>query len=326
MSTSFMEALRSARYVAFGGCGLKGVSYLGCLRALQKYHSEHTAWHRQLRGTCGSSSGCIAALAFIVDADADMLIEKWRSLHVETVIPCADFQAILNRYGVDAGDEVKRIIRTVFTACGLAHDTTFRTLHRLTGRDLRICVTNLSRSRLDTFNHLTTPDVVVADAIYWSMTVPFVFQPETYKGDLMVDGCVLAYVPHDVWPLEESVVVYANGPVTGGTPALQRREISDLRSFALGLLSCCAQTVYKIVDEKSKAHPERFVHVGVVDEQHDVSFTMSTTTFEALIHLGFSAVFLRLHPNVALVLDGAVRMSLELQKIQDDEHGIHEQL
>lgn len=313
----FADTLRSAKYLAFGGCGTKGVAYLGCLKAVQR-HAGHAEWHRQLRGTCGSSSGCLAALAFLVDADADTLVERWRSLHVESVVPHVDLNAIFARYGVDEGEEVRRIVREVFAACGLDHGTTFRTLHRLTGRDLRICVTNLNRRRLEIFSHLTAPDVVVADAVYWSMSVPFVFQPETYRGDLMVDGCVLAYVPHDVWPLEDTVVFHASG-VGSGLRDEVRREVPDLRSFAAGVMACCAQSVQETVRERTRAHPERFVRVAVHEAARDVALTLDAATMEGLVNLGFATVLFRLHPELALAFDRLLRMSMALAALAGRE-------
>lgn len=323
--SSFARALEDARYVSFGGCGTKGVSYIGCLRALQRHHATHAAWHQRLRGACGSSSGCIAALAFLVDVDADALLERWRSLRLTTVVPYVDFGAVLAKYGADAGDELRRIIQAALTECGLSRDTTFRALHKLTGRELRLCVTNVNRCRLEVFSHTTHPDVVVADAMYWSMTVPFVFQPESYGGDLMVDGCVLAYVPYDVWPLAESVVFHTNGVNTGDEAHGEvRQEVSDLRSFSGSVMRCCARSILRTTHELSKVHPERFVRISVADERVDTSLTLDDAAFEALVQLGFASVFLRLYPDVAAVFTGLMRVTLELQ--EPAQHDVTDQL
>lgn len=306
----FSDTLQSARYLAFGGCGMKGVTYMGCLKALQQ-RPGHAEWHRRLRGTCGSSSGCLAALGFLVDVDATVAIERMQSLNVDSVVPYMDLNAIFARYGVDEGEEVRRFIREVFAACGLAYDTTFRTLHRLTNRDLRICVTNLSRRRLDIFSHLTTPDVVVSDAIYWSMTVPFVFQPETYLGDVMVDGCVLAYVPYDVWPVAETVVFYATG-VNTGNQGTARQDIKDLQSFAAGVMSCCAKAVLQSVTDLSVKHPDHFLRIAFVGQARDATLKLEAGTFEALVNLGFATTFFRLHPEAALVFDRLLRVGIGL--------------
>lgn len=309
--SAFSDTLLLARYLSFGGCGTKGVAYLGCLKALQQHHAGHVAWHRQLRGTCGSSSGCVAALAFLVNADADCLIERWRALHVQSIVQYPDLNAVFSRYGVDGGEEVKRIIREVFAVCGLAHDTTFRTLQRLTNRDLRICVTNLNRARLELFSHITTPDVVVADAMYWSMTIPFVFQPETYRGDLMIDGCALSYVPYDVWPLQETVIFHARGINTGACTE-RRRDITDLRSFALGVLACCARSALRAVNELSRAHPERFLCVNVCDQDHDSTIYMNDATLHAIVNLGFATTLVRLFPELPNEFEQLLRMSIAM--------------
>ena len=320
--SAFACALRDARYVAFGGCGTKGVSYIGCLKALQKHHAEHTGWHHRLLGACGSSSGCIAALAFVVNADADVLLERWRAMRATTMVPFVDFGAVLSRYGADAGEEVRHILREALSACGLAHDTTFRTLHRLTGRDLRLCVTNLNRCRLEVFSHTTTPDVVVRDAMYWSMTVPFVFQPESYGGDFMVDGCLLSYVPYDVWPLEETIVFHANGASLGEPDGGARRDVADIRTFANQVIRCCARSVLRTTHELSAAHPERFVRISVSDPM-DTVLALDPSVLDDLVDAGFAAIFVKLHPQVALVFDRLMRMSIELQ---DKAYDIHEQM
>lgn len=308
------ETLRSVRYLTFGACGAKGVAYLGSLKALQEHHRDHAEWHRQLRGTCGSSSGCAAALAFLVNADAEELIRRWRLLNIQSLTTHLDLHAVFSRYGLDGGGEVRRIIREIFAACGLSHDTTFRTLHRLTGRDLRICVTNLNRVRLEVFTHLTTPDVVVSDAMYWSMTVPFVFQPETWRGDLMIDGGALAYVPVDIWESpEETLTFHTSGFSTGAS--VDRREIGDLQSFAGGVMSCCAHSFLKIVDTLQKAHPERFLRIMARDRAHDVVLHMTEETLDALVNLGFGTTLARLEPQVPGVVQELVRISVALEPL-----------
>ena len=293
-------ALDDARYVAFGGCGCKGVVYLGALRALQRHNPRHAEWHRALRGACGSSSGCIAALAFLVNADAVDLLARWRALNIQSFVPYMDLHGVFTRYGMDGGELVRRVVREVFAACGLAHDTTtFATLFRLTGRDLRICVTNLSRGRLEVFSHETTPDVLVARAMYWSMCVPFVFEPESYLGDVMVDGCLLAYVPYEVWPLEESIVFHAVGEATGAGDDAPRRDIPDLRAFAAGVMACAARSVLRDATRAAAAHPSRFVRIVAHESAHDVVLNMDGAAFQSLVDLGFATMLQRVRPDVA---------------------------
>lgn len=310
--TSFAEALQTASYVAFGGCAAKGVCYIGCLKALQQ-RPCHSAWHRQqFRGACATSSGCIAALALLVNADAEDLLQRWRTLNIESFAPHMDLNGIFSRYGVDAGENVRRVIREVLSVCGLAHDTTFRTLHRLTQRELRICATNLNRMRLEVFSHVNTPEVLVADSIYLSMCVPFVFQPATHNGDIFIDGCALSYVPYDQWPLEDTVIFHAAGARTGAAVRdVTRRDITDLHSFAVSVLACCARSALRAVEDLSKQYPQRFCRICVEDHALDATLHLSPATLDALVSLGFATMLFRLHPDLTQALQVLLRLGLE---------------
>ena len=308
------EAVRETKYMAFGGSGTCGMAYLGCLKALQAHCPEYEEWHREkLKGTVGSSSGCLAALAFLVNADADALVDLVRSLQVDAMVPFVDLNAMFARYGVDPGDEVRRVLRAVFGACGLAAETTtFRALHRLTGRDLRVCATNLNRARPEVFSHSSTPDVLVADAMYWSMTVPFVFEPGTYEGDLMVDGCVLTYVPHSMWPIGETLVFHASGMGEGGGGAT-RREVGDLRAYASAVVAACARSMLREVDEAAARRPDRFVRMDARSHNPRGFLALGSEALEALVGHGFATVASRLRPDLAPAFARLLRLHLALR-------------
>lgn len=289
--------LDDAEYVSFGGCACKGLAYLGMLRALQE-RPEHQAWHARLRGACGSSSGCLAALAFLVDVDARAFVDRCAALDIDSVAPCMDLNGVLTRFGMDSGQVVRTLVRELFALSGLSHDdTTFATLHRLTGRDLRVCVTNLSTLQLQVFSHATTPDVVISSAMYWSMCIPFVFEPETFRDDVMVDGCALAVVPYDVFDLDRTLVFY----VSAGRPlATDRCEINSLRTFAGQVLACCALEVYKRVDSVREARPDRFLHLRVGAED-DTVLRMDRAIVVRQAGLGYYACLARLRPELRSV-------------------------
>lgn len=304
-----ISTMRNCPYICFGGCGCKLISYLGFLSALQQKSTWHTEWHAQLIGACGSSSGCLAALAYLVDANAQDVLKRLSSLNVDSVVTnYVNFGAMLATYGVDSGDTVKQMISEFLSACGIAQDTTFRTLYRLTKKDLRVCATNLQRFRLEVFSHEHTPDVIVAHAIYWSMCVPFVFAPETFKGDIMIDGCALAYVPIDIWPLEKTMVFYATGFKTS---ADEREELEDLKSFASSILKCCAISVLRRIEELSQSHPSHFVHIHISNKEDDVLLRMTPAIFDSLVSTGYSHAIQLLFPDISTITSALIRFGIE---------------
>lgn len=284
------------RYVAFGGCGCKGVSYIGFLRALQERDARHAEWHAELRGACGVSSGTIAALAFLVDVDATSFLSKWAALNLTSVISstCFNINGILAEYGIDDGTNVKRIIGEILTACGLAQDTTFEMFARLTRKDLRVYATNLNQMRIETFSAHTTPDVQLASAFYWSMCVPFVFKPERFRGDMMIDGCALAFVPVDEWPIEQTLILYAK-EATNTRP----RDIKDIRSYATTVLACCAISMMHRVDAIREKHPDRVVPIRFEDEHMDTFISLQPGAFDRLVAKGYNVALDLISPQLA---------------------------
>jgi predicted acylesterase/phospholipase RssA len=307
---TFLGALKDARYLSFGGCAAKSVTYIGALHALQQHNADHVEWHARLRGACGSSSGCIAALAFLVNASATELMNRLRAMGSLNMVPYASLSNVLTRYGVDGGETLRVLLQEVFSACGLAYDTTFATLRRLTGRDLRICVTNLNTHSLKVFSNDATPDVVVSKAMYWSMCVPFVFEPELYGGDIMVDGCCLAYVPLDIWPADKTVTFYAPMGYVDDD-GRQRREVRDLREFAGSVMRCCARSMLRRIDELRQREPERFVCIEVRSASHDVVLSTEPHVNEALFNLGFAELLGRMCPDLRCVTGALLTYALK---------------
>lgn len=80
---------------------------------------------------------------------------------------------------------------------------TFGELHQLTlahpriFRDLYVVGVNLTQGKKKVFSHETTPDVIIADAVRISMSIPYVFKPHyvysKIKGERLVDA------RRDIW-------------------------------------------------------------------------------------------------------------------------------
>lgn len=72
-------------------------------------------------------------------------------------------------------------------------------------RDLYVVATNISTHATTLFSASTTPDVVVADAVAASSSIPFFFEPQQFdgtsfgQGDYYVDGGVLTNYPIHVF-------------------------------------------------------------------------------------------------------------------------------
>ena len=316
-------------WIAFGGAAQKAASYIGLLHGLQTTHPQFNEWHTNtLKGTCGCSSGCIAALALLVNADCESLANKWASLGVESMTRSYfNIGQMMEKFGVDTGERVKLVISEVLASCGVAHDTTFEMLYRLTRKELRVVATNLNFMRTEVFSHKKTPDIKLADAFYWSMSVPFVFRPERYRGDLLVDGACLQLVPLDVWSdseWESVCLVFITGMRTGSFHGT-RVEYKELKDYATGVLACAARSVLRRVFDLKSQKPDRVIHIDICEAADDVFLMMDLPTFRRLFNLGFaksvSLIYNTLIPslitpliklNVSMILNELFEQKIDL--------------
>lgn len=79
----------------------------------------------------------------------------------------------------------------------LSKNITFKELYEFSNITLNMYTVNLSKYKLETLNHLLTPDLEVVKAIHMSCSIPFIFQPVFYKNNIYCDGCVINPYPLD---------------------------------------------------------------------------------------------------------------------------------
>lgn len=307
------QTLQTTHTVSFGGCGCKALSYVGFLDALQTHWNGFDAWHTSLfKCAIGSSSGCIAALCLVSRARGNVLLRRWCELDVSSVITTSHTSSFLNLnstlayFGVDDGHTLRMLIHEVLAVCGMSKEVTFADVFRLTRKTLKICACNLNRMRTETFSHENTPHMKVAQAMYFSMTIPYIFRPDVYHECLMVDGCLMAYVPIES-DVNTTLFVYATGRTTGSKQAAGSSDdgavspprIDDIKDFSKHILACCANAMLAKIRHIHEALPGRVIHLdcsGLTDDE--ILLSMDHTVAHALYAFGKRAAIRHLTCNV----------------------------
>ena len=105
--------------------------------------------------------------------------------------------------------------------------TTFAEFHRhCGGRRLTVHATRLRDGACVAFNHETSPDVFVVDAVLASSSVPFVFTPVDIGGVLYVDGALSIDVRAEIRKDEQSLAkLSATSSSLGAELAAQQRAV-----------------------------------------------------------------------------------------------------
>ncbi len=210
--------------LVFKGGGIKGVAYLGVIRALEEFDVLP-----RIERIGGSSAGAITAtiISFnlkykdtqtIMDSlnyqmvpqlisENDSKDHIWlpRFIGKEVTKLAADVEAvqrIISKYGWYSSEYFYEWLKKIIAEqCDGNAQATFQDFKNYGFKDLFIVGTNASQINSQIYSFESTPNVAVVDAVRISMSIPFYFETLQYdgekfgKGDFHVDGGVLLNYP-----------------------------------------------------------------------------------------------------------------------------------
>lgn len=294
----------SPRYLCCAGGGTYGLMYIGLHRALcdhiPRLRGESAdEFFDKIEGFAGVSVGALAALAFMLNLSH----QSWREHfsehmhHMRDILPNPDFTLLLNNFGLDRGEALRRIIRAVIRAGGISEDATFADIRRLLRRDFVTVATDAQTSEPVYFSSANTPTVKIEDAVYMSMCVPLVFVPQKYMGHVMVDGGMSVVMPQTFEP-DQTLFVHLDFtslvlPVT------------NLQEFCMACLS---------TGEKSywfKKHTYLAMRVPADMQTHPCDFQKITPDFRAKrIVCGYANAVCAFYPDLLPCLSACLAVCL----------------
>ena len=217
------------RYVSCSSGGTQGFIHIGAVSALQTIlgPEAYARWRHSLRGVAGCSSGCLMALAILLDVSLEDL---HRSFPLHDIMPrlTGDLQNAVGKLGASSVDLITDVVGNVLHLGGLSSSVTLEQLHRFTHTECVFVCTSLTLRARVYLTHATHPRVRVVDAIAASCCIPGVFRPVRIDGDLMVDGNLLESIPVPFPTTETLQLVVANDPPPG---------IVDVASYATTIMT-----------------------------------------------------------------------------------------
>jgi len=181
--------------LAFKGGGVLGIAYAGAITVL-----EQQGILAGIEKVAGTSAGAITAA---------MVSLNYSAAEIRTIVNGTSFKSFEDRkdpfripitYGLYAGDALLSFIQNQITAKGLPATATFRDFNTNNYKDLHVFATDLNIQDCQEFSFATTPDVVVAEAIRASMSIPIFFKAWQFSNSvpsnhIYVDGGVIYNYP-----------------------------------------------------------------------------------------------------------------------------------
>lgn len=184
--------------MVIAGGATKVFAVLGVIKYLEEYDTL-----KHIKNFVGTSAGAIICLLLAMDYK----FEKLKSIisttlkdqSITTFNPEGIFQ-LLDTYGINDGTNLFKLLDNLVYERFKVHNMTFLDFAKASGKNLVICVSNLSKERDEFFSLDTTPDMSVAQAVRVSCCIPVLFEPVKIKGDVYLDGGIFNNFPIDYFP------------------------------------------------------------------------------------------------------------------------------
>lgn len=277
------ELLNSTKYLCFGGAGTQAICYVGAIDALQKhYRSSFESMIQNVRGAVGTSSGAIIALGMLVGIEHEKLLSSCQIVLGLNIAPNFELSKFLKEYGGDDGTVIKAVIETVLNVIGLSVSTTFSDFYRLTKKDFVCIATKVVDGSTVYFRYETTPDLKLTDAIFMSMSLPFLFVPKKYNGDIILDGVLSCNVPYEVFPIEETLVMYQ-------TPG--DRNTDSLKGYITALVSVSHSQQSAELNHKRATDATFRERSLFISSKGTLMMTLTDNLFWSAFSTGYACIF-----------------------------------
>lgn len=181
--------------LVFKGGGVLGIAYAGAIESLEKIGMLN-----QIKRVAGTSAGSIIATLIALKYSSKEIKDVLNSTNFKDFEDDWDPLRITESYGLYKGDFLLEWTENLIKQkTGNAH-TKFGELDNLNFLDLKVFATDLTSVRLKEFSKHETPEVVLAEAVRASMSIPLIFSAWKFTNNipndhLYVDGGLLNNYP-----------------------------------------------------------------------------------------------------------------------------------
>lgn len=201
------------RNLVVSGGSTKTLAAIGCIRYLEEMHVIC-----DIMNFVGTSAGSILCLMsclgytseeMIAILEQEMVTKNRGQLSFDELLDLN----VLNSYGLDSGDNMQKFIEQIVNEKLGRTSITFLELAKVTGKNLVICVANLSKQQPEYMDVDTEPYMDVVKAIRMSISLPFIFTPVLHNGNIYVDGALyetlpIGYITRFKDPLKDTIAIH----------------------------------------------------------------------------------------------------------------------
>lgn len=181
--------------------GQYAFSFIGCLKLLEEMDILPS-----INTFVGCSGGALICGLYLLGYSTKEMYNYYTSnigSKEITNISIHSFVNIFEEYGLDNGETFKEIIKKIITNKGFDENITLIDIVKKTGKNLIICVSNMTTSNPEYISIENHPDIPLVTALCMSCCIPVLFKPIKYKDNYYLDGAVIDQFPYQLCELKQ---------------------------------------------------------------------------------------------------------------------------
>ena len=188
--------------IVFSGGGIRGLSYIGVLKALKKLDKI-----KDIKKIIGTSIGSVFALLCICNCTNNEL-DTYFELFQNQVLNNNDniLTESINLYkkmGLHDNENIYNTVNCIIESKLNIKNITFSELYEYTNIEYTVIGTCLSTRKIEYFNYIKSPNMEIAKAIQISTSIPFYYTMTEWNNKKWADGGICKNFPIDYYDEED---------------------------------------------------------------------------------------------------------------------------
>ena len=172
---------------------MKVLCSLGCIKYLEE--KDMLSSIKNFVGTSAGAMICFFLVLGYKSTDINTFLANHLSDPVIASLDPSQVLNILNDYGISDGSNFIELMKRILFSRTRLHDITFIELAKMTGKNLVVCVSNLTDEKEEFFCIDSKPNMSVIQALRISCSIPIIFNPVTLDDKIYLDGALYNNFP-----------------------------------------------------------------------------------------------------------------------------------
>ena len=224
--------------VVLSGGGLRGIAYIGVLRALEEFSLTN-----QIKCYAGASIGGVAAALISLGYTYSELYDFVKNFNYD-LISDIQLMGILSNFGLETGLKIERFLQALIHRKTDKRELTFKEHHEITGKILVLNATCLNTGKVEHFSAVSHPNMPVYLALRMTISIPMLIAPVCYKNKLYADGGMLENFPLKLFPADKTLGIRFSRSIQSND------TIDSFEEYCVKTLSCVYQEMNRLKDER----------------------------------------------------------------------------